>query len=187
MYLDAQRQTDPATASKAGAPRASPEPCAASRSPSRSTARKKWADDMAPAIELASKGFPVSTRWPSRSTANKHLANSPESKRIFLKDGAHLRAWATRLSSRSWPKRSKRIAKDGAKEFYEGETARLLAEEMAKQRRPDHARRSRRITRPWSARRSRERITATPSSPRRLRAPAASRCSKCWHARWHRI
>ena len=48
--------------------------------------RKKWADVMAPAIELASKGFPVSYSL-AESLRSKNLSRSAESKRIYQKDG----------------------------------------------------------------------------------------------------
>lgn len=91
---------------------------------------KKWADVMAPAIELASKGFPVSYSL-AESLHSRSLSRSPESKRIYQKDGAFydvdeiikLPELANTLS---------RIAKNGANEFYEGETAQKFAAEMAK-------------------------------------------------------
>jgi gamma-glutamyltranspeptidase/glutathione hydrolase len=92
--------------------------------------RIKWADAMAPAIELASKGFPVSYSL-AESLHSRSLARSPESKRIYQNNGAFyqmddilkLPDLAATLS---------RIAKNGANEFYEGETAHKFAEEMAK-------------------------------------------------------
>src|SRR6266542_3561565 len=50
--------------------------------------RRKWADNMAPALELASKGFPVSYALAESLKGSKSLASSPESKRIFQKNGA---------------------------------------------------------------------------------------------------
>jgi gamma-glutamyltranspeptidase / glutathione hydrolase len=92
--------------------------------------RRKWADMIAPAIELASKGFPVSYSL-AESLHSRILSRSPESKRIYQKDGAFydvdeiikLPELAATLT---------RIAKNGANEFYEGETAQKLASEMAK-------------------------------------------------------
>ena len=92
--------------------------------------RKKWADVMAPAIELASKGFPASYSL-AESLHSRSLSRSPESKRIYQKDGAFydvdeiikLPELAATLT---------RIAKNGANEFYQGETAQKFAAEMAK-------------------------------------------------------
>src|SRR5438552_6232887 len=52
--------------------------------------RKKWADNMAPAVELANKGFSVSYALAESLKGSKSLASSPESKRIFQKNGAFL-------------------------------------------------------------------------------------------------
>ena len=49
--------------------------------------RKKWADVIAPAIELATKDFPSAMLSPNLCI-RAALARSPESKRIYQKDGA---------------------------------------------------------------------------------------------------
>src|SRR5207244_9558079 len=51
--------------------------------------RAKWADDLAPAIELASKGFPVSYALATSLRDSPDLPRFAESKRIFLKNGAY--------------------------------------------------------------------------------------------------
>src|SRR5262252_7597969 len=50
--------------------------------------KRTWAQNMAPAVELASKGFPVSYALAEGLKGSRSLANSPESKRIFQKNGA---------------------------------------------------------------------------------------------------
>src|SRR5580765_3606926 len=50
--------------------------------------KRKWAENMAPAVELASKGFPVSYALAEGLKGSRSLAGSPESKRIFQKGGA---------------------------------------------------------------------------------------------------
>src|SRR5438105_307377 len=50
--------------------------------------KKSWADDMAPAIDLASKGFPVSYALSESLKGSRSLARDPESKRVFQKNGA---------------------------------------------------------------------------------------------------
>ena len=50
--------------------------------------KRKWAENMAPAVELASKGFPISYAISESLKGSKSLASSPESKRIFQKNGA---------------------------------------------------------------------------------------------------
>jgi gamma-glutamyltranspeptidase/glutathione hydrolase len=93
--------------------------------------RKKWAENMAPALELASKGFPVSYALAESLKGSKSLAASPESRRIFQKNGAFFDV-GERLTQPELAQTLERIAKNGANEFYEGENAKRLAEEMAK-------------------------------------------------------
>jgi len=92
--------------------------------------RKKWADAIAPAIELASKGFPVSYAL-SESLRGRGLTRSPEAKRIYQRDGAFYEMDDT-LKLPDLAATLTRIAKNGANEFYEGETAQKFAAEMAK-------------------------------------------------------
>ncbi|HEY6212776.1 MAG TPA: gamma-glutamyltransferase [Vicinamibacterales bacterium] len=93
--------------------------------------KKSWAENMAPAIELASKGFPVSYALSESLKGSRSLARDPESKRIFQKGGAFFDVGDT-LVEPELAQTLERIAKNGAKEFYEGETAAKFADEMAK-------------------------------------------------------
>jgi gamma-glutamyltranspeptidase/glutathione hydrolase len=94
--------------------------------------RKAWRDLVEPAVELASRGFPVSYGL-ARSLEAKHtserLSRFPESKRIFLKDGKFFEA-GERLIQPELARTLTRIRDRGAKDFYEGETAELLAADM---------------------------------------------------------
>jgi gamma-glutamyltranspeptidase/glutathione hydrolase len=92
--------------------------------------RKKWSDVLAPAIELASKGFPVSYTL-AESLHSRSLARSAESKRIYQRDGAFYEMDDT-LKLPELAATLSRISKNGANEFYEGETARRFAAEMEK-------------------------------------------------------
>ncbi|HVO97962.1 MAG TPA: gamma-glutamyltransferase [Bryobacteraceae bacterium] len=92
--------------------------------------KKKWAEVMTPAIELASKGFPVSYSL-AESLHSRSLARSPESKHIFQKDGAFYDVDEI-LKQPELAATLSRVAKNGADEFYEGETAQKFAAEMAK-------------------------------------------------------
>lgn len=92
-------------------------------------ARGKWADLMAPAIQLASKGFALSYRASESLKRSDNLGTDPESKRIFLKNGAFFEADET-LRQPELATTLARIARLGAKDFYEGETAHRLAAEM---------------------------------------------------------
>lgn len=92
----------------------------------------KLADVMAPAIRLAEDGFAI-----SKKLADELKEESPglqafaTSKRIFLNGGQHFKAGDT-LKQPELAATLKRIAEKGATEFYRGETAHVLADEMAK-------------------------------------------------------
>src|SRR6185312_10343335 len=93
--------------------------------------RRTWADNLAPAVELASKGFPVSYALAEGLKGSRSLASSPESKRIFQKNGTFFDVGET-LVQPELAQTLERIAKNGPGEFYEGETAKRFAEEMAR-------------------------------------------------------
>lgn len=92
----------------------------------------KLADVLAPAIRLAGEGFAVSEKLAAElEEESPGLQPFFLSKRIFLKDG-HLYKAGDLLKQPELAATLKRIATNGAEEFYRGETARMLAEEMAK-------------------------------------------------------
>ncbi|MFY9803811.1 MAG: gamma-glutamyltransferase [Candidatus Acidiferrales bacterium] len=93
--------------------------------------RKPWAELVNPAIALADKGYPVS-RWQMNSwkRAAPLLSQFPESQRVFLKGGA-LYDWQETFRQPELARTVGRIARLGARDFYEGETAHLLAKAMA--------------------------------------------------------
>ena len=94
--------------------------------------RKPWAELVKPAVALAEKGFPVSrSQMDSWRRAAPLLSRFPESKRIFLKGGAFY-DWQENFRQPELGRTLRRIARLGARDFYEGETARLLASAMAK-------------------------------------------------------
>ncbi len=93
---------------------------------------KPWAELMQPAIHLASSGFPISySQMRSFHYAADLLSQFPDSKRIFLKDGAFY-DWNENFQQPELARTLERIAHNGAKEFYEGETASILASQMEK-------------------------------------------------------
>ncbi len=94
--------------------------------------RKPWAELVNPAVALAEKGFPVS-RWQMNSWKRSAplLSQFPESRRIFLKGGAFY-DWQENFRQPELAQTLGRIARLGAQDFYEGETAHLLASAMAK-------------------------------------------------------
>src|SRR4029079_4170630 len=93
--------------------------------------KRTWADNLAPAIEMASKGFPVSYALAESLKGSRSLGTSPESKRIFQKNGAFFDVGET-LTQPELAQTLERIASNGPNEFYEGETAKKFSEEMAK-------------------------------------------------------
>ena len=91
-----------------------------------------WAAVVAPAVALAEKGFAVSYGLAkSLSGSAKHLDSFPESKRIFLRDGKFYEAGET-FAQPELARTLRRIEQQGARDFYEGETAHLLAADMAR-------------------------------------------------------
>jgi gamma-glutamyltranspeptidase/glutathione hydrolase len=94
--------------------------------------RKPWAELVGPAVRLAANGFPVSytlARGLGAPYASERLGRFPESKRIFLRDGKFYQA-GERLVQPELARTLERIRDKGAKDFYEGETAELLAADM---------------------------------------------------------
>src|SRR5216683_3732993 len=90
----------------------------------------KLADVMAPAIRLAEQGFPITERLAKEFVEEeKDLAKFPVSKRIFLKDGKLWHAGET-LKQPELAFTLQRIAYFGAAEFYHGEVARTLVDDM---------------------------------------------------------
>src|ERR1044071_9863769 len=92
--------------------------------------KRSWADSMAPAVELASKGFPVSYALAESLKGSRSLAGSPESKRLFQKNGAFFEVGEA-LAQPELAQTLERISRNGPQEFYEGETAKRFAAEMA--------------------------------------------------------
>jgi gamma-glutamyltranspeptidase/glutathione hydrolase len=94
--------------------------------------KQSWAELLQPAIELASKGFAVShALMQSLHASAGNLSQFPDSKRIFLKDGTFY-DWNETLQQPDLARTLERIAHQGSKDFYEGETAHIVAREMEK-------------------------------------------------------
>ena len=90
----------------------------------------KLADVMAPAIRLAENGFPVSEKLAQEfKYQRKDLQRFSVSSRVFLKDGTMYNAGEI-LRQPELAATLKRIAKNGAAEFYRGETARMMAQDI---------------------------------------------------------
>lgn len=91
-----------------------------------------WKQVVEPAVRLAKKGFVVSYALERglRGQAQRFAAFA-DSKRLYLRDGKFYEAGET-LRLPELGQTLQRIQKKGPSEFYTGQTARILAEEMAK-------------------------------------------------------
>jgi gamma-glutamyltranspeptidase / glutathione hydrolase len=92
----------------------------------------KLADVMAPSIRLAENGFPVSKRLALEFERERpSLQRFALSQRIFLNDGKMFQPGDT-LRQPQLAATLKRIARNGAAEFYSGETARAVVDDMSR-------------------------------------------------------
>ena len=91
---------------------------------------RPWAELLQPAIAVASKGQPMTYLRAQALRTVPSLAQDPESRRIFLNGGKFYEPGDIFVQP-ELAKTLQRIAQGGAKEFYEGETARRFADEMA--------------------------------------------------------
>ena len=94
---------------------------------------KRLPDVMAPAIQLAEKGFPVSERLSELlSESGSVLGRFATSRRIFLKMGS-LYEPGEILRQPELAATLRRIARNGPAEFYRGQTAHDLAKEVQRE------------------------------------------------------
>jgi gamma-glutamyltranspeptidase/glutathione hydrolase len=99
----------------------------------RHAGRLPWAELLAPAIALASEGFPVSADLARRLGEEAHrLAVHPATVAVFFREGRPLREGET-LVQPDLAATLGRIAAGGEAEFYTGETAVRLVVESARQ------------------------------------------------------
>src|SRR6266403_1478535 len=92
----------------------------------------KLADVMAPAIRLAETGFPISERLAHEFEQERmDLQRFASSRHIFLNDGKMFQPGET-LRQPELAATLKRIARKGATEFYSGQTARMLVDDMSR-------------------------------------------------------
>jgi gamma-glutamyltranspeptidase/glutathione hydrolase len=92
---------------------------------------KSWSALLAPAVQLARDGFVVNDAFAvALNTPDSRLKLDPESRHIFLRDGSPYKPGDT-FRQPELAATLARVAQNGAKEFYEGETAKRLAAAMA--------------------------------------------------------
>jgi gamma-glutamyltranspeptidase / glutathione hydrolase len=93
---------------------------------------KPWKELLAPSVKLAREGFTVSQTLAESLTSRQNpIAADPESIRIFLRDHNPYKAGET-LKQTDLAGTLERISQNGARGFYEGETAKRLEAAMAK-------------------------------------------------------
>jgi len=90
---------------------------------------KPWSELIQPAIELAGRGFPITWGLADWLKSSSRLALFPDSRRIFQRGGRFYEMGET-LRQPELRDTLRRIARRGADEFYQGETARLIAADM---------------------------------------------------------
>ncbi len=89
-----------------------------------------WAELIEPARKLAADGFPISDRTANLLQDHQAILSPfADSRRIFLRDGKFYLEGEI-LRQPELAATLVRLQKKGAREFYEGETARLIAEDM---------------------------------------------------------
>lgn len=89
----------------------------------------KWRDVLEPARRLAAEGFPVTNAFAHNLRTAENLAQFPESKRVFLKDGKFYQEGEI-FRQPELAATLHRLQENGSREFYEGRTAQLLADDM---------------------------------------------------------
>ena len=93
--------------------------------------KAKWADLVAPSVKLAKLGFPVGYGLSTALKSAKNLAQFPDSRRIFQRDGNFYEPGEL-FTQPELASVLERIQKVGPKDFYEGETARKMVAAMDK-------------------------------------------------------
>ncbi|MBW5801619.1 gamma-glutamyltransferase [Halomonas elongata] len=89
------------------------------------------ADALAPAIRLAEEGFEVPPRFVAGvNDARERLEKWESSRKMFFKEDGSTYEVGDTFRQPELAATLKRIAEQGAREFYEGETAELIAAEM---------------------------------------------------------
>ncbi len=92
----------------------------------------KWNELIEPARKFASNGFRVSLKTAQRMKKNeKQLTSFSETSKIFLRNGKFLNEDDV-LVQPDLAATLKRLQEKGSREFYEGETANLIVQEMKK-------------------------------------------------------
>ena len=86
-----------------------------------------WATLFKPAIDLATRGFIISSRMSSSVQADKYLMNDPTARAYFYQaDGVTAKPAGTLLKNPEYAAVLKKIAQQGARALYSGDIARAI-------------------------------------------------------------
>lgn len=129
MYLDRERQVIPGASTVGPLAVGVPGTVAGFALALEKYGTMRWRDVVEPARKLAADGFPVSHHLARSLRASEVLSRFPESRRIFLRDGKPYEE-GERFRQPDLARTLRRLQEDGPREFYEGRTARLIADEM---------------------------------------------------------
>jgi gamma-glutamyltranspeptidase/glutathione hydrolase len=133
MYLDASGQVIPGLSSSGYKAAGVPGTVAgmALLHEKYGSGKLSWSELIEPARVLADQGFVVSPNFArDLRSSERVLGRNAESKRVFLRDGRPYEAGEI-FRQPDLAKTLQRMQKGGAAEFYKGETARLIAADMA--------------------------------------------------------
>lgn len=92
--------------------------------------RLKWADVVAPAVRLADQGFALTDYQARILKGSKALSGFAESRRVFQRSGRPYTEGEI-LRQPDLAATLRRLMTKGPREFYEGQTATLIAQDMA--------------------------------------------------------
>ena len=131
MYLDAQGNVVPKMSTEGYRAVAVPGTVAGLALAHKRHGKLKWEELVEPARKLAAEGFEVNyhlARSLRYDSTIERMANFPESQRIFQRDGKYYEMGETFVQ----PELAAVLAriKTNPRDFYEGETARLIAADM---------------------------------------------------------
>ncbi|HKY30511.1 MAG TPA: gamma-glutamyltransferase [Pyrinomonadaceae bacterium] len=91
--------------------------------------RLSWAQLVEPARRLAAQGFPIGYSLARSLRGNDYLSKYPETHRIFLRNGNYYNEREI-FRQPELAATLARIQRHGPREFYEGQTAKLIVEDM---------------------------------------------------------
>ncbi|MCW3050920.1 MAG: gamma-glutamyltransferase 1, Threonine peptidase family [Chthonomonadales bacterium] len=129
MYLDAQGNAIPEASLLGSRAAGVPGTVAGLALAQQKYGKLSWREVLEPARLLAANGFRLSYSQASSLHTDRLLSKFPESRRIFQKDG-HFYAPGDLFKQPELAATLLRLQTQGPREFYEGETARQIVQEM---------------------------------------------------------